>query len=119
MRGKLDRSPLTKLEKQAVVSFVETLVQQHGATVQQVDLFGLESQGFRDTRDIQVLVLTNREDSHFEDRTMDLVLDVLLETGIYLSVKTFSKRRFQSFRKARIPMIQQMDQDRYPLWEAA
>lgn len=119
MAGTIDRTPLTKLEKQAVKAFTQALTESAGARVQQVDLFGTASPEFLQTRDIQVLVLTDREDDGFEDSCMDLVLNVLLETGIYLNVKSFSKRRYQAFRKAEIPMIQQMEKDRTSLWKAA
>lgn len=115
----LDRSPLTKLEKQAVTAFITQLTRSHGGSLVGVDLCGLDSAAFEDGREIQVLVLTRREDGVLEDQAMDLVLDVLLDTGIYLTVKTFSRSRYETFRKARIPMIQAMEKSRVSLWKAA
>ena len=119
MNTQLDRTPLTKLEREAVGQFAATLTAESGARIHQLDLFGLDAEDFRENREIQLLVLTNREDSGLEDRSMDLVLDVLLETGIYLTVKTFSKSRYNAFRKAKIPMIERMEEDRIQLWKAA
>ncbi len=119
MRGALDRTPLTRIEKQAVMAFTEALTREFGARIAEVDMHGVDEGTFRDNRDIQVLVLTNREDGELEDRAMDMVLDVLLETGIYLTVRTFAKARFQAFKRARIPAIQKMDEERLTLWKAA
>ena len=54
-----------------------------------------------------------------QDLAMDLVLDILLDTGIYLTVKTFSRSRYEVFRKAELPMIQNMEASRVSLWKAA
>jgi hypothetical protein len=48
-----------------------------------------------------------------------MVLDILLDSGIYLTVKTFSRSRYETFRNARIPMIQAMESSRVNLWKAA
>jgi hypothetical protein len=117
--AKMDRSPLTKLEREAVQAFTNRIVKEYGGRLVSVDLCGHEDPSFEETRDIQLLVLTRREDGELEDLAMDMVLDILLDTGIYLTVKTFSRARFETFRKAEIPMIRKLDSDRVSLWIAA
>lgn len=119
IRSKLDRSPLTKLEKEAVEAFVNRLTKSHGPRLADVDLCGHEDPSFEQSRDVQILVLTHKEDGELEDLAMDLVLDILLDTGIYLTVKTFSRARYETFRQAQIPMIQSIEADRLALWKAA
>lgn len=116
---KMDRSPLTKLEKEAVKAFTQRVVQEYGGRLVSVDLCGHDDPTFEETRDIQLLVLTRREDGELEDLAMDMVLDILLDTGIYLTVKTFSRARYETFRKAEIPMIRKLEADRISLWIAA
>lgn len=115
----LKDTSLTKLEQEAVEKFAQGMVERFGNRLSHIDLCGMDAPGFEVTRDLQVLVLTQREDSELEDLAMDLVLDILLDTGIYLSAKTFSKSRYDTFRKAKIPMIQQMESGRTSLWKAA
>lgn len=119
MRATLDRTPLTKLEREAVATFADRITKEFGARLNGIDLFGTSAGSFSSTREISLLVLSNKEDAELEDKAMDMVLDVLLDTGIYLQVKTFSKRRYESFRKAEIPLIKAMETDRTPLWRAA
>lgn len=119
IRSNLDRSPLTKLEKDAVETLVARLSGEYGGRLKGIDLCGHDDPTFEQTREVQVLVLTSREDGELEDMAMDMVLDILLDSGIYLTVKTFSKARYETFRKAQIPMIQAMEASRVELWKAA
>ena len=56
IRSKLDRSPLTKLEKEAVDAFVSRLTKAHGPRLADVDLCGHEDPSFEQSRDVQILV---------------------------------------------------------------
>ncbi len=117
--SKLEQSPLTKIEKQAVETLCTRPTKEYSGRLHGINLCGHDDPTFETSRDVQVLVLTQREDGEIEDLAMDMVLDILLDTGIYLTVKTFSKARFDTFRKAKIPMIQSLETGRVQLWKAA
>ena len=110
---------LSRPERQAVESLTETLSKKFSHRLLSISLFGLTERSFVDEREIQLLVLLNVDDSEMEAQVTDEVLDLLLDTGIYLSVKCFTQRQYHAFEQMKLPFVDVVRADQISLWKAA
>lgn len=83
---------LEKQEEKALKSFKDILAQQFGSEVVSIRLFGSKARGdFHAESDIDVLVVTRQDDWHLKERIGKVATAVLLDTGVYLSVKVMGQ----------------------------
>ena len=83
---------LEKREQEALKRFKETLTQEFGTKVLSIRLFGSKARGDSHSEsDIDVLVTTRQDDWHLKDEIGKVATAILLDTGVYLSVKVMGQ----------------------------
>lgn len=110
---------LSRPERQAVERITETLTDKFSHRLLSISLFGLTEASFAHEREIQLLVLLDLDDGDVEAQVTDDVLDLLLDTGIYLSVKVFTQRQYRAFEQMKLPFVDVVRADQISLWRAA
>jgi hypothetical protein len=109
---------LHPLEQKAILSFTEQTVRRFGNRVSSISLYGTGQKTARGFEDIEILVLTSTDDEAFEDDVLDTVAEIVVETGVYLTVKTFSQAQFKAFNKAGVAMVKRIKQNQIALFES-
>ena len=91
---------LTPQEQDALQRFKRELLRRFPGEIRQVVLFGSKARGdARPDSDIDVLVVTQQSDWRLGDRIQGLVTDMLLETGVDLSVKVFGQPAVEQLQR--------------------
>lgn len=111
-------APLSTVEKKAVEAFCSMLQDLVPGEVETLGLWGLRGDRFKSSRDINILVLLKREAPELEEKVLELGLEVLLDLGVYLSLKCFHKAQYETFKALELPMIEDMQEDMICLWAA-
>lgn len=82
---------LTAIEQKALREFKRKIKLELGDQVLDVKLFGSKARGdFKENSDIDILVLLKKDSKKEIDAIFDVVTEIVLSTGVYLSVKYFS-----------------------------
>jgi len=90
----------------ALDKFLARATQQWGGRIEEVILFGSTARGEATAAsDVDLLVITSGEDFHLRRNLIGLAYDIMLETGVNLSVKVLSRDdmergRYSPFLKA-------------------
>jgi len=88
-----------KSEK-SVNEFVRRALEKYGDKIDSIILFGSVARGeAREESDIDVLIVTKKEDFRVRRALVGLAFDVLLETRENISVKALSKEEFERHKK--------------------
>lgn len=104
--GNMVKMQLTHKEVKALRRFKKMLVQQLGGEIKGVRLFGSKARGDATTEsDIDVLVVTQGDDWHLKGEIGRLATAILLEDGVYLSVKVLGESLYQRIRKYQSPFL--------------
>ncbi|MBI4860023.1 MAG: hypothetical protein HY815_07130 [Candidatus Riflebacteria bacterium] len=74
-------SSLHPMEQKALLAFTEQAVSQYGARVASISLYGTGQRTSRGYEDIEILVLTPREDEALEDQLPDIVAEIVVDTA--------------------------------------
>ncbi len=83
---------LEKQEETALKRFKEILTEQFGREIVSIHLFGSRARGnAHQESDIDILVLTRRDDWKLKEQIGKVATQILLDHGIYLSVKVFGQ----------------------------
>jgi len=83
----------------AVDEFVRRVVEKHGGKIESIILFGSVARGeAREDSDIDVLIVTKKEDFRLRRALAGLAFDILLETKESISVKVLSKDDFEKHK---------------------
>ncbi|OGX03085.1 MAG: hypothetical protein A3G87_09525 [Omnitrophica bacterium RIFCSPLOWO2_12_FULL_50_11] len=90
------RDEAGKKEEEALNRFKEILTKQFGSEIVSVHLFGSKARGDTlEESDIDILVVTERDDWRLKEQVGKVATTILLDYGVYLSVKVLGK----SFRQ--------------------
>lgn len=93
-------------EQQALNRFREILTKQFGPEIISVHLFGSKARGdAHPESDIDVLVVTRHEDWRLKEKVGRVATEILLDLGVYLSVKVLGKPLHQRLMSAGSPFI--------------
>ncbi len=93
----LIKESLSQSEALALKSFSERLQQAYLDQVQKVYLFGSKARGEGKTdSDIDILIITVREDRSLRHKIIDLASDCSLEYNVLLSPRIISMQRWQA-----------------------
>jgi len=88
---------MNKKREKAVDEFVKRAADAYGDRIESITLFGSVARGTaRTDSDIDLLVVVDREDFWLRRELISIAFDILLETGLDLSVKVISSRDFQA-----------------------
>ena len=106
------------MEQKAILTFTELAVTRHGAGISSISLYGTGQRTSRGYEDIEILVLTPKDDAKVEDALLDTIAEIVVDTGVYLTVKCFSQAQFKAFTKAGVPMMRRIMDNRISLFES-
>jgi hypothetical protein len=106
------------MEQKAILAFTEQAVMHHGSRISSISLYGTGQRTSRGFEDIEILVLTPKEDGDLEDALLDTIAEIVVETGVYLTVKCFSQAQFKAFSRAGVPMMRRIMDNRISLFES-
>ena len=109
---------LHPMEQKAILAFTELAVTKHGARISSISLYGTGQRTSRGYEDIEILVLTPKEDAKVEDALLDCIAEIVVDTGVYLTVKCFSQAQFKAFSRAGVPMMRRIMDNRISLFES-
>ena len=109
---------LSSIEHEAVESFSRSIVARFGSRIATISAHGTRGAGFRQSREINLLVLLKRSSESLESSILEEALLQLVETGVYLTVRCFSRKQYDTFRKMELPMIEELQRDAISLWAA-
>ena len=104
-------------ERRALNDFTGNLHRRLPRSVMHVELFGSKARGDSHAdSDIDVLVVLSEAPSPAVDSVYDLVMDVLLETGVYLSVLVYDQQEFSALVARRTPFMKNVSEEGVDLW---
>lgn len=86
--------------KRALETFVRTLKNKYGDEVEKIILFGSVARGEdKEHSDVDVLIITKGDSFKMQKLISDIVVGVMLKTGIYISAKVLSSSEFDFLRR--------------------
>ena len=92
-----EASAMEKKREKAVGEFVKRANDAYGDRIKSITLFGSVARGAaRTDSDIDLLVVVDREDFRLRRELIGIAFDILMETGLDLSVKVISSSDFQA-----------------------
>ena len=103
---------LTVQEQQALWQFKESLQARFGDEIVEVRVFGSKARGDAGPEsDLDVLVVTKRDDWKLKEQIGQVATTILLEEGIYLSVKVFGGHVYRRLVELKTPFIKNVLED--------
>jgi predicted nucleotidyltransferase len=88
---------MDKNGKKAIEEFVKRAIDTYGDRIKSITLFGSVARGTaRADSDIDLLIVVDREDFRLRRELIGIAFDILLETGLDLSIKVISSSDFQA-----------------------
>lgn len=108
---------LTPNERSAIEQAVRELVLKFPAQIRLVVLFGSKARGdFDPESDIDLLIVSERDDWRIRDEIRAPVFDANFDHGLYMSPRVISWERFQSLPLQRPGLFENLRQDAIELW---
>jgi uncharacterized protein len=106
-------------EKQAIAEFLDILVQRHGERVHQTMLFGSKARGDSGpASDIDLLIITDRDDWRLSHSISDIAADVSLEYNVIIGPRVIGHERWERMKRDRFTLYRNVTTDGIPLTRA-
>ena len=87
---------ISERRRKAVEEFVRRALDRYGDRIESIILFGSVARGEAgEESDIDILVVTKKEDFRLRRMLIETAFDILLNTGENISVKALSKDEFE------------------------
>lgn len=87
---------ISERRRKAVEEFVRRALSRYGDRIESIILFGSVARGeAKEDSDIDILVVTKKEDFRLRRMLIEIAFDILLDTGENISVKALSKDEFE------------------------
>ena len=87
---------ISERRRKAVEEFVRRALDRYGDRIESIILFGSVARGEAgEESDIDILVVTKKEDFRLRRMLIEIAFDILLNTGENISVKALSKDEFE------------------------
>ena len=103
-------------KQKALQEFVENLKKKHGNKIQKIILFGSYARGEdRDDSDIDVLVVTTEKRFEMQKNLSGIAVDILLETGEYISAKAVSTEEYNFMKEINTGFYQNIAREGVPI----
>lgn len=107
---------LSKTDQNGLNHFKRLLKDRFGSEVVETRLFGSQARGDASPEsDIDVLVITGHDDWKLKDKIGRIATEVLVEDGVYLSLKVLGKIAYQRLIELQSPFITNVLRDGIPL----
>lgn len=99
-------------EKQVIFAFKKTLEKSLGQNLISLQLFGSKARGnYGKDSDIDLLLILKEKNPRVEEIVYNTVTDLMLKSGVYLSVKIFDSKQFQKLNKIPTVFMQKVKQE--------
>lgn len=83
---------LEKHETEALKRFKEIITEQFGSEIVSIQLFGSKARGDAHPKsNIDILVITRNDDWRLKEKVEKVATEILLDSGVYLSVKVLGQ----------------------------
>lgn len=105
-------------EKEAVLQFTKQIIANQGDLIQSISLYGTGRKDRRGFEEVELLVVTHGEQDTIEDEVLDTVADVVVNTGVYLTVRCFSAEEYLSYNQLDLPLINAIRKSEVSLFQA-
>jgi len=93
---KMTHMEISERRREAVEEFVRRALSRYGDRIESIILFGSVARGeAKEDSDIDILVVTKKEDFRLRRMLIEIAFDILLDTGENISVKALSKDEFE------------------------
>ena len=80
--------------------FVRSLKEKHGDKIERIILFGSVARGEdKEHSDVDVLIITSYDSFKMQRLVSEIVVNILLKTGVYISAKVLTKDELDFLRK--------------------
>jgi len=87
---------ISERRRKAVEEYVRRALDKYGDRIESIILFGSVARGEAgEESDIDILVVTRKEDFRLRRMLIEIAFDILLDTGENISVKALSKDEFE------------------------
>ena len=105
--------------KEIVTEFVERVSGRFGDWISQVIFFGSRAKGRpKPGSDFDLLLVVREKNRTLLDQLYDEVLEVLLKSGVDLSLKIYTEKAFQAGLARRVPFLCSVTETGVELWNA-
>ncbi len=103
-------------KQKALQKFVEAVKKKHGDKIQKITLFGSYARG-EDSKDsdIDVLVVTTEKRFEMQKELSGIAVDILLETGVYISAKAVSTEEYNFMKEINTGFYQNIVREGVPI----
>jgi len=99
-------------EKQVIFSFKKALEKSLGQNLVSLQLFGSKARGnYRKDSDIDLLLILREKNHRVEEIIYNIVTDLMLKSGIYLSVKIFDLKSFEKLNQIPTVFMQKIKEE--------
>jgi predicted nucleotidyltransferase len=97
---------IQKKEQMALKRFKTLLLEQFGKEIVGIRLFGSKARGDAHAHsDIDVLVVIREDDWHMKEAIGKIATTILIDEGIYLSVKVMGRQTYQRLMALKSPFL--------------
>jgi predicted nucleotidyltransferase len=87
-------------QENAIEEFVKRVKEKYGDRIKKIIVFGSYARGeAKEDSDIDVLVITTGRRFEMQKDLSEIVVDILLKTGIYISAKALSIEEYNFMKK--------------------
>lgn len=112
MKQKENPTSLTDEERQALIGFVEKLLQRFNGRLLSAILFGSRARSEAGPNsDMDVLVVVDSDDLQVRKEIRHLAVDVWLEHGIYLSTRVWSRAHLRELEGLQTMLFRNIERD--------
>ena len=107
---------LTVQEQHTLQQFKKALGERFGSDIVEIRVFGSKARGDAGPEsDLDVLVVTERDDWRLKEQIGRVATGILLEEGIYLSIKVFGRSFYQQLVEMETPFIKNVLRESIPV----
>ncbi len=86
--------------RELLKQFIEKVKEKYGDKIKKIILFGSYARGeATDESDIDILVITSENRFEMQKSLSEIAVDILLQTGVYISAKAVSVEEYSFMKK--------------------
>jgi predicted nucleotidyltransferase len=98
--------------QEAIDEFVKRAKEKYGDGIEEIILFGSYARGdYNAESDIDLLVITSEERFKMQKGLSGIAVDILLETGVYISPKAVSTEEYDFMKKINTGFYQNLSKE--------
>jgi len=107
---------MTQEYQKAVDKFVRKVLEKHRDKIGSIILFGSVARGeAREDSDIDILLITSDDSFKMQKLVSEIVVKILLETGMYISAKVVSSEEYNLLREISSSFYRNVSKEGIPI----